>query len=149
MRLLILVICIYAGNYPLTNGNNLPVKDSAMSTFTNVITIEIGSQSYKATLYNNPTVEAFKELLPLSINMVELNQNEKYYDLPKSLPTNASKPTTIENGDLMLYGSKTLVLFYKTFPTSYSYTKIGKVENPAGLAKTLGEGNVKVTFKLE
>ena len=149
MRLLILVICIYAGNYPLTNGNNLPVKDSAMSTFTNVITIEIGSQSYKATLYNNPTVEAFKELLPLSINMVELNQNEKYYDLPKSLPTNASNPTTIENGDLMLYGSKTLVLFYKTFPTSYSYTKIGKVENPAGLAKTLGEGNVKVTFKLE
>tara|TARA_R110000796_G_scaffold13818_3_gene44548 strand:+ start:48338 stop:48787 length:450 start_codon:yes stop_codon:yes gene_type:complete len=149
MRLLILVICIYAGNYPLTNGNNLPVKDSAMSTFTNVITIEIGSQSYKATLYNNPTVEAFKELLPLSINMVELNQNEKYYDLPKSLPTNASKPTTIENGDLMLYGSKTLVLFYKTFPTSYSYAKIGKVENPAGLAKTLGEGNVKVTFKLE
>tara|TARA_R110000850_G_scaffold113725_6_gene228376 strand:+ start:2294 stop:2743 length:450 start_codon:yes stop_codon:yes gene_type:complete len=149
MRLLILVICIYAGNYPLTNGNNLPVKDSAMSTFTNVITIEIGSQSYKATLYNNPTVEAFKELLPLSINMVELNQNEKYYDLPKSLPTNASKPTTIENGDLMLYGSKTLVLFYKTFPTSYSYTKIGKIENPAGLAKTLGEGNVKVTFKLE
>ena len=149
MRLLILVICIYAGNYPLTNGNNLPVKDSAMSTFTNVITIEIGSQSYKATLYNNPTVEAFKELLPLSTNMVELNQNEKYYDLPKSLPTNASNPTTIENGDLMLYGSKTLVLFYKTFPTSYSYTKIGKVENPAGLAKTLGEGNVKVTFKLE
>jgi|TARA_R110000744_G_scaffold167580_1_gene285084 hypothetical protein len=149
MRLLILVICIYAGNYPLTNGNNLPVKDSAMSTFTNVITIEIGSQSYKATLYNNPTVEAFKELLPLSINMVELNQNEKYYDLPKSLPTNASNPTTIENGDLMLYGSKTLVLFYKTFPTSYSYTKIGKIENPAGLAKTLGEGNVKVTFKLE
>tara|TARA_R110000737_G_C14619235_1_gene492671 strand:- start:3017 stop:3466 length:450 start_codon:yes stop_codon:yes gene_type:complete len=149
MRLLILVICIYAGNYPLTNGNNLPVKDSAMSTFTNVITIEIGSQSYKATLYNNPTVEAFKELLPLSINMVELNQNEKYYDLPKSLPTNASNPTTIENGDLMLYGSKTLVLFYKTFPTSYSYAKIGKVENPAGLAKTLGEGNVKVTFKLE
>ena len=120
-----------------------------MSTFTNVITIEIGSQSYKATLYNNPTVEAFKELLPLSINMVELNQNEKYYDLPKSLPTNASNPTTIENGDLMLYGSKTLVLFYKTFPTSYSYAKIGKVENPAGLAKTLGEGNVKVTFKLE
>jgi hypothetical protein len=48
----------------------------------------------------------------------------------------------------MLWGSTTLVLFYKTFSSPYGYTKLGKVENPNGLAQALGSGSVKVTIKL-
>ncbi|MNR24961.1 hypothetical protein D3C85_1420780 [compost metagenome] len=88
-------------------------------------------------------------MLPLTIHMTELNGNEKYYDLPKSISTNASNPGTINNGDLMLYGSKILVLFYKTFSTSYSYTKLGKVDDVIGLTSALGSGNTTVTFELE
>src|SRR5215216_3698686 len=80
--------------------------------------IKIGNSTFTATLYDNATVTAFKSLLPLIVNMVELNGNEKYADLSPSLPTNATNPGTIQNGDLMLYGSSTLVLFYKTFSTS-------------------------------
>jgi hypothetical protein len=79
--------------------------------------------------------------------MIELNGNEKYFDLSHHLPANASNPVTIQNGDLMLYGSNTLVLFYKTFSTSYSYTRIGRLENPAGLATALGAGNATVIFE--
>ena len=79
--------------------------------------------------------------------MTELNGNEKYFNLSNSLPTNASKPSSIQAGDLMMYGSSTLVLFYKTFSTSYSYTKLGRVDDPAGLAAALGSGNVTVTFE--
>jgi hypothetical protein len=75
--------------------------------------------------------------------------NEKYYYLPNSLPKNSSNPETIKNGDLMHYGSKTLVLFYKTFSTSYSYTKLGSVDDVTGLASALGSGNVTVTFESE
>ena len=81
--------------------------------------------------------------------MVELNGNEKYVDLSRSLPTAASNPGTIQNGDLMLYGSSTLVLFYKTFSTSYSYTKLGRIDDVTALAVTLGTSNVIVSFELE
>ena len=73
--------------------------------------------------------------------------NEKYYDLPNALPTNAKAGGNIKAGDLMLYGNNVLVLFYKDFNTSYSYTKLGYIDNPAGLAAALGSGNVNVTFE--
>jgi len=40
------------------------------------------------------------------------------------------------------------VLFYKSFDTSNSYTKLGRINNPAALAAALGKGNVTVGFKL-
>ena len=113
------------------------------------IKITVNSQTFTATLLENNSAKAFKEMLPLTNNMTELNGNEKYYDFPNSLPTNTSNPGTIKNGDLMLYGSKTLVLFYKTFSTTYSYTKLGSVDDVTGLATALGSGNVTVTFETE
>ena len=115
----------------------------------NKVRIKIGTSTFTATLLDNPTVNAFKALLPLTINMKELNNNEKYFDLSKSLPTNSSVPASIQAGDLMMYGSSTLVLFYKSFSTSYSYTKLGKIEDVNGLVAALGTGNVTVTFEME
>ena len=84
----------------------------------------------------------------MTVNMSEMNNNEKYYYLPENLPTASSNPGRIQTGDLMLYGSSCVVLFYKTFSTSYSYTRLGRVDNPVGLASALGSGNVTVTFEL-
>jgi len=126
-----------------TNSNtNINLTGSKMK-------IKIGNSTFDATLYDNATVTAFKSRLPMTVKMIELNGNEKYFDLPQSLPTNASNPKTIKNGDLMLYGSSTLVLFYKTFSTSYSYTKLGRIDNVTGLAAALGSGNISITFELE
>ena len=111
--------------------------------------ISVGTNVFSATLHNNATAAAFKARLPMTINMSELNGNEKLFDLQNSLPAAASNPGTIREGDLMLYGSNTLVLFYKTFPTSYSYTRIGRIDNSSGLAAALGSGNIHVTFETE
>ena len=118
--------------------------DSFMS---NKITIRIADKVFAATLSDSGTAAALKKLLPLSITMSELNGNEKFFRLPSSLPTQESRPSSIKSGDLMLYGSSTLVLFYKSFPTTYSYTPIGRVDDPAGLDLALGSGSVAVTLE--
>jgi hypothetical protein len=113
----------------------------------NKITITVGDKAFAATLSDNATAAAFKKLLPLSLTMTELNGNEKFARLSVSVPTQASTPPTIQTGDLMMYGSSTLVLFYKSFRTTYSYTNIGRVDDPAGLEAALGSGNVDVTVE--
>jgi hypothetical protein len=114
----------------------------------NKITIRIGDKTFAATLADNATAAAFAKLLPLSLTMNELNGNEKFARLSVNVPTQASIPPTIQAGDLMMYGSNTLVLFYKSFRTTYSYTNIGRVDDPAGREAALGSGNVDVAFEL-
>jgi hypothetical protein len=147
---LVSLICIqlYACNNDTeieqtNNSNNISNTDSMK------LKIKIGTNTFTATFYNNATATAFKAKLPMTIIMTELNGNEKYFDLSDNLPTNASNPGTIQTGDLMLYGSNTVVLFYKTFSTSYNYTRLGRIDNPSGLAAALGSGSVTVTLELE
>jgi hypothetical protein len=78
--------------------------------------------------------------------MNDLNDNEKHASLTRTLPAGATRPGTIRDGDIMLYGTDTLVVFYLTFDSPYSYTRIGRVENPADLVQALCRGNVRITF---
>ena len=116
---------------------------------TNTMYIKVGNETFTATLEDNPTANAFKALLPVTLRMTELNGNEKYFRLSGTLPTNASNPGKIQTGDLMIYGQNTLVLFYEAFSTSYSYTRLGRIDDPAGLAAALGSGDITVTYELQ
>lgn len=107
----------------------------------------VGSTTFTGVFYTTEAAEVFRATLPLTVTMSDMNDNEKHCELPQNLPTSATKPSTIRNGDLMLYGSRTLVLFYKPFSSSYSYTRIGRVDNPSGLEAALGGGNVSVRFE--
>lgn len=106
----------------------------------------VGTQRLAVTLEDNATARAFVQLLPATFDMPDLNGNEKHVRLPRSLPTNAERPGTIRTGDVMLYGNDTLVVFYETFRSNYSYTRIGRVAESAGLAQLLGPGNSRVVF---
>ena len=132
-----------------SSSKGAPVVPDNPNSTSNQMRITIGSITFRARLYDNATATAFKGMLPMTINMSELNGNEKYFDLPVNLPTNASNPGTIQTGDLMIYGSNTLVLFYKTFSTSYGYTRLGRINDTKGLASAVGSGSVTVTYELE
>jgi len=138
-----LFACCNKNNEMTSTPNNAPNADSVK------IKITVGSNTFHASVYNNATATAFKAKLPLTITMTELNGNEKYFDLPDNLPANASNPGTIQAGDLMLYGANTLVLFYKSFSTSYNYTRLARIDNPSGLTDALGSGNITVKFEIE
>lgn len=111
------------------------------------IEIIVGDRSFSAKLYHNETAQAFAAMLPLTLTMNELNGNEKYHNLAQAMPTDASRPSEIHAGDLMLFGSDCLVLFYESFSTSYSYTALGRIEDAEGLAEAMGAGSVTVTFQ--
>ncbi len=109
--------------------------------------ITIGNSIFHATLSAGAATSAFTKLLPLTLDMRELNQNEKYADLGQDLPTGASPGGAVKSGEIMLYGNSTLVLFYENFQTSYSYTRIGKIDDAVGLKAALGSGSATVKFE--
>jgi hypothetical protein len=136
-----------------TGGQSTSQRDSTKEANTEVkmisMNITVGSKIFNATLEDNDTTRAFIKKLPLTLNMDELNGNEKYNYLEGNLRANtASSPGTIKEGEIMLYGSNCLVLFYKSFNTSYSYVKLGHINNTTGFVEALGSGSVGVTFSV-
>lgn len=110
-----------------------------------MVLISVGSKKFVADVEKTATGQAFMEKLPLTLSMNELNGNEKYcYGV--TLPTASHRYDVIEAGDLMLYGSNCIVLFYDT-AGGYSYTRIGKLKSTDGLAEALGNGSVSVVFE--
>lgn len=113
------------------------------------VTLNVNGQSFQAVFYNNKTANAFLEKMPMTLNMKELNGNEKYHFFDTEFPTNEKSPGKISAGDIMLYGSDCLVTFYKSHSTSYQYTPVGKIENASGFAKAVGNGNVTIKFTVK
>ena len=121
-----------------------PAPDTGVVSDMYQITLRINGRDFPAKLYQTETTKSIMQKLPLSITMDELNGNEKFYYFSESFPTQTERVSTIHAGDLKLYGSSCLVLFYESFSTSYSYTSLGFVENPGELAEVLGSGSVYV-----
>lgn len=113
----------------------------------NRVKITAGGIEFTATLEDNETASALRAMLPMTLDMSELNGNEKYYYLSESLPTKTESIGTIHAGDIMLYGSSCIVIFYETFNTSYNYTRIGHIDDVTELKSALGNGSVTVTME--
>ena len=113
------------------------------------VTLTVNGQSFQAVFYNNKTANALLEKMPMTLNMKELNGNEKYYFFDTEFPTNERSPGKISAGDIMLYGSDCLVTFYKSHSSSYQYTPVGKIEDASGFAKAVGNGNVTIKFTVK
>ncbi len=113
--------------------------------------IQAGDTVFTATLAENSSVDALKELLadgPLTLNMSDYAGMEKEADLGATLPQN-NKQMNTQAGDIILYQGRTFVIYYDT--NSWSLTPIGKIDNVDGkaLREALGTGDVTVILSLE
>ena len=77
----------------------------------NGMKIAVGDKQFPVNLESSDTVTALTEMLPLTLDMSELNGNEKYYYLDTSLPSSPEKAGHISEGDIMLYGDNCHVLW--------------------------------------
>lgn len=112
------------------------------------INLIVNNKTFSATLNNNQTVRELIQNFPMTLNMSDLHSNEKYNYLDYSLTTNSSRPNRINAGDIKLYGTDCLVVFYETFSNSYSYTDLGKIDNVDDFVDELGSGSVNIRFEL-
>lgn len=110
--------------------------------------VQIGEHTFTATLEDNVAVDAFVGMMeeaPVVIRMSDYSGFEKVGSLGTSLPSDNSQTTT-KAGDIVLYNSSQIVIFYGS--NSWSYTRIGKIDDLTGWEDALGSGDVTVTFSI-
>ena len=133
----------------ILDENNIEEGDNMDNQNENIkINLIVNNKTFSATLENNETTRELTAMLPLTLDMSDLNSNEKYNYLDTNLTTNGSRVNRINAGDIKLFGSNCLVIFYESFNTSYSYTNLGRVDNANDFVSELGSGSVTITFEL-
>lgn len=120
-----------------TNANTNTKKEE------NVMKINIGYEKYVINVENEALMEEIYNALPETFTMNELNGNEKYYYLNSTMKNaNSEAVGQVQKGDVMLFGSDCLVIFYDSFETEFRYTKIGHIDNLGDI----GSSNVEVSI---
>lgn len=130
---------------PQTEINEVQEAEETMTD----IKVTVNGSVFEAKIYNDsPCAQQLLSKFPLTVTMSELNGNEKYYRFSESFSSNPENAGSISAGDIMLYQSDYLVLFYETHNTSYTYTRIGYITDATGLKEAVGTGNPTVTFEI-
>ena len=125
-----------------------PVETSTEEETEMKMNVEVGGESFTATLENNSAAAALAEMLrsePLTIEMSDYAGFEKVGSLGTRLPASNAQTTT-SSGDIVLYNGSQIVIFYGS--NSWSYTRLGRIDDLDGWADALGSGDVTVTFSL-
>ena len=107
--------------------------------------VQIGDQTFTATLADTTAAQEFAQMLPMTITLDDYGGFEKVGSLGRSLTTSNSQTTTAA-GDIVLYNGNNIVMFYGS--NSWSYTRLGKIDDLTGWTDALGHGSVTAIFTL-
>ena len=111
--------------------------------------VNVNGQDFTATLENNSAVDALVQMMesgPVTLQLSDYAGFEKVGPLGQSLPTSNSQTTT-HAGDIVLYQGNQIVMFYGS--NSWSYTRLGHIDDLTGWEEALGSGDVTVTLSME
>ncbi len=116
---------------------------------TEMIQFTVGDHSFLATLEDNASANELRELLqsgPVTMSASNYGGFEKVCSLGTALPSNDVQTTT-QAGDIMLYNSNRIVIFYGS--NSWAYTRLARVvdEDIPGLRDILSGSETEVTVE--
>ncbi len=123
-----------------------PVQEEPMDDAVTKLKIDVGGQTFTATLEQNDATAALIAMLPVTLSMSDYSGFEKVGSLGASLPANNAQTTT-QTGDIVLYNGNQIVIFYGS--NSWSYTRLAHVDDLTGWVEALGSGDVTVTFSAQ
>ena len=132
-----------------TDTAETDIQDNMEENKVENMNVQVGDVVFSATLEKNEAMSALVEMMresPVVIQMSDYSGFEKVGSLGTSLPTSNSQTTT-QAGDIVLYNGNQIVIFYGS--NSWSYTRLGHIDDLTGWEESLGSGDVKVTFSLE
>ena len=142
-------------NVVINIKSNSKVKSAVLKTYiktivrSNIIKLKVNSHVLNVKLEDNSAAKALMDKLKMgdvTIHAEDYGGFEKVGDLGFSLPR-SDKYITTSVGDIVLYDGNEISLFYNS--NSWSYTKLGKVQNIKDLKKILGNGDVKLVLSLK
>lgn len=110
--------------------------------------VKICNSTFTATLEDNAATRELMEMMQqasITINMSDYSGFEKVGPLGRSLTTD-NHQTTTHAGDIVLYNGNQIVMFYGS--NSWSYTRIGKIDDLSGWEDALGSGSITAEFSI-
>lgn len=108
----------------------------------------IDNQNLEVIWEDNDSIKELKKLLPLTINMHEYGGFEQTGNIGSNITRN-DKQMDVIPGDIVLYNGNAISVFYA--PSSWSYTKLGHIQNKTNeeLNNLLNKDNVTFVLKGE
>lgn len=113
------------------------------------LTLKIGDTLVDVSWLDNESVNALKKLSKdgLTINMNKYGGFEQVGSIGSSLPSNDTR-ITASAGDIVLYSSNQIVIFYDS--NTWAYTKLGHINlSKSELTDLLGDEDVVITLNLK
>lgn len=146
--ILLLMICLSLSVSACSMSSVAEAEETASSSDSreeSAMIISIGDRVLPVLWEENASVDALRELCPLTIQMSMYGGFEQVGPIGASLPRDDVQTTT-QAGDIVLYSGNQIVVFYGS--NSWAYTRLGRIEGMtvAELKELLGNGNVTLTI---
>lgn len=134
---------------PIENTQNSLTEETSDERTDTGMKMYINDKEIPVTWENNPSVSALRSDLQagdIVVSMSMYSNNEQVGPLDKSYPSNDVQTTT-NNGDIVLYRSDQIVLFYGS--NSWAYTRLGKMDlSENEVVNLLSNGDVRIRLTL-